>query len=202
MLSWCSILLFHIPYRTFRCSLCSTPRHLLLCWNGRPGIHLVFHFFMWPISCLYYWSPHLHRSEITSSVGCVLCVPLPIRGGCRLQTLQYPLSDGSLVEMQPNIEYGQTLRGSACPHLRALFINLEDSSKQANELLHEPHTASLWDVSKGCVRDLSDQITVVASLAPRQIDRGDVKWPYTQRQKQGSTEADPVGKEAYDSSFS
>ena len=25
----------------------------------------------------------------------VLCVPLPIRGGCRLQTLQYPLSDGS-----------------------------------------------------------------------------------------------------------
>jgi len=48
-----------------------------------------------------------------------------------------------LSEMQPNIEYGQTLRGSACPHLRALFINLEDSSKQANELLHEPHTASL-----------------------------------------------------------
>ena len=52
------------------------------------------------------------------------------------------------------------------------------------------------------MRDLSDQITVVASLAPRQIDRGDVGWPYTQRQKQGSTEADPVGKEAYDSSFS
>ncbi len=23
-------------------------------------------------------------------VGCVLCVPLPIRGGCRLQMLQYP----------------------------------------------------------------------------------------------------------------
>ena len=43
---------------------------------------------------------------------------------------------------QPNIESGQTLRGSACPHLRALFINLKDSSKQANELLHEPHTAS------------------------------------------------------------
>jgi hypothetical protein len=47
-----------------------------------------------------------------------------------------------LSEMQPNIESGQTLRGSACPHLRALFINLKDSSKQANELLHEPHTAS------------------------------------------------------------
>src|SRR6184192_1928865 len=47
-----------------------------------------------------------------------------------------------LSEMQPNIEYGQTLRGSTCPHLRALFINLKDSSKQANELLHEPHTAS------------------------------------------------------------
>ena len=73
-----------------------------------------------------------------------------------------------LFEMQPNA--GQTLRGSACPHLRALFINLKDSSKQANELFHEPHTASLVDVSKGCVRDLPDQITVVASLAPRQID--------------------------------
>ena len=48
-----------------------------------------------------------------------------------------------LSEMQPNIEYGQTFRGSACPHLRALFIHLKDSSKQANELLHEPHTASL-----------------------------------------------------------
>ena len=48
-----------------------------------------------------------------------------------------------LIEMQPHIEYGQTLRGSACPHLRALFIHLKDSSKQANELLHEPHTASL-----------------------------------------------------------
>ena len=47
-----------------------------------------------------------------------------------------------LSEMQPNIESGQTLRGSACPHLRALFINLKDSSQQANELLHEPHTAS------------------------------------------------------------
>ncbi len=47
-----------------------------------------------------------------------------------------------LFEMQPHIESGQTLRGSACPHLRALFINLKDSSKQANELLHEPHTAS------------------------------------------------------------
>lgn len=107
-----------------------------------------------------------------------------------------------LFEMQSNIEYGQTLRGSACPHLRALFIHLKDSSKQANELSHEPHTASLVDVSKGCVRFLTDQITVVASLAPRQIDRGDVQWPYTRRQKQGSTEAGPVGKEEHDSSFS
>ena len=41
-----------------------------------------------------------------------------------------------LSEMQPNIEDGQTLRGSACPHLRALVINLKDHSKQANELLH------------------------------------------------------------------
>ena len=47
-----------------------------------------------------------------------------------------------LSEMQPNIEYGQTLRGSACPRLRALFIHLKDHSKQANEFLHEPHTAS------------------------------------------------------------
>jgi hypothetical protein len=53
-----------------------------------------------------------------------------------------------------------------------------------------------------CVRLLTEQITVVASLAPRQIDVGDVQWPYTRRQKQGSTEADPVGKEEYDSSFS
>ena len=52
------------------------------------------------------------------------------------------------------------------------------------------------------MRDLSDQITVVASLAPRPIDRGDVKWPYTRRQKQGSTEAGPVGKVEHDSSFS
>ena len=52
------------------------------------------------------------------------------------------------------------------------------------------------------MRDLSDQITVVASLAPRQIDRGDVKWPYTRRQKQGSTEAGPVGKEGSYTSFS
>src|SRR5437588_8707683 len=64
-------------------------------------------------------SPQLHRSEITSRVGYVLCVPLPIRGGYRLQTLQYPLTDGSRVEMQPNIEYDQTFRGSACPSLRA-----------------------------------------------------------------------------------
>src|SRR3989475_12866812 len=47
-----------------------------------------------------------------------------------------------LSEMQPNIEYGQTLRGSACPHLRAPFIHLKDHSKQANEFLHEPHIAS------------------------------------------------------------
>jgi len=104
--------------------------------------------------------------------------------------------------MQPHIEYGQTLRGSAGPYLRARFIHLKDSSKQANELPHEAHTASLVDVSKGCVRFLTDQITVVASLAPRQIDRGDVKWPYTRRQKQGSTEAGPVGKEEHDYSFS
>ncbi len=39
-------------------------------------------------------------------------------------------------------------------------------------------------------------------LAPRQIDRGEVKWPYMRRQKQGSTEAGPVGNEEYDSSFS
>ncbi len=71
-----------------------------------------------------------------SRVQCILCVPLPTRGGCRLQTLQYPFPDVSLVEMQPNIEYGQTLRGSAYPHLRALFINLKDSSKQANDLLY------------------------------------------------------------------
>ena len=45
------------------------------------------------------------------------------------------------------------------------------------------------------MRLLTDQITVVASLAPRQIDRGDVQWPYTLRQKQGSTEAGSVGKE-------
>src|SRR5207302_11484830 len=87
-------------------------------------------------------SPNPHRSEITSCVQCILCVPLPIRGGCRLQTLQYPLLDVSRVEMQPYIEYGQTLRGSACPRLRALFIHLKDYSKQVNELLHEPHTAS------------------------------------------------------------
>ena len=58
----------------------------------------------------------------------------------------------------------------AGPHLRALVINLKDSSKHANEVFHEPHTASLKDVSKGCVRDRPDQITVVASLAPRPID--------------------------------
>jgi hypothetical protein len=107
-----------------------------------------------------------------------------------------------LFEMQPHFESGQTLRGSADPHLRALFVNLKDHSKQANELLHEPHTASFVDVSKGCVRDLPDQITVVASLAPRQIDRGDVGWPYTRQQKQGSTEAGSVGEEESDSSFS
>ncbi len=105
-------------------------------------------------------------------------------------------------EMQPHIEYGQTLRGSAGPYLRARFIHLKDSSKQANELPHEAHTASLVDISKGCVRDLLNQITVVASLAPRQIERGDVQWPYRRRQKQGSTEADPVGNEEPDSSIS
>ncbi len=41
-----------------------------------------------------------------------------------------------LSEMQPSIEYGQTLRGSACPRLQALFIHLKDHSKQANEFLH------------------------------------------------------------------
>ena len=51
------------------------------------------------------------------------------------------------------------------------------------------------------MRLLTDQITVVASLAPRHIDRGDVQWPYTRRQKQGSTEADPVGNEELASSF-
>ena len=100
-----------------------------------------------------------------------------------------------LVEMQPHIEEGQTFRGSAGPLLRVRFIHLKDSSKQANELFHEAHTASLVRVSKGCVRFLSDQITVVASLAPRQIERGDVQWPYMRLQKQGSTEADPVGKD-------
>src|SRR5450755_1526598 len=103
--------------------------------------------------------------------------------------------------MQPSIEYGQTLRGSAGPPLRALLINLKDSSKQANELFHEAHTASFVDVSKGCVRFLVEQITVVASLAPRQTERGDVQWPYRRRQKQGSTEADPVGNEEPASSF-
>ena len=49
------------------------------------------------------------------------------------------------------------------------------------------------------MRLLTGQITGVASLAPRQIDRGDGQWPYTLRQKQGSTEAGPVGKEEYDS---
>ena len=57
-------------------------------------------------------------------------------------------------------------------------------------------------LSKGCVRFLTEQITVVASLAPRQIERGDVGWPYTRRQKQGSTEAGPVGKEDHGYSFS
>jgi hypothetical protein len=52
------------------------------------------------------------------------------------------------------------------------------------------------------VRSLEGQHTVVISLAPRQIDRGDVRWPYTLRQKQGSTEAGPVGKERYAYSFS
>ena len=38
---------------------------------------------------------------VVGVLGCVLCVPLPIRGGCRLQTLLYPFLDGSRVEMQP-----------------------------------------------------------------------------------------------------
>ena len=57
-------------------------------------------------------------------------------------------------------------------------------------------------VSQVFVRSLKFQITVVVSLAPRQIDRGDVGWPYTLRQKQGSTEAGPVEEEEYNSSFS
>jgi hypothetical protein len=59
----------------------------------------------------------------------VLCVPLPIRGECRLQMLQYPFLDGSRVEMQPGIEDGQTLRGSAGPHVRAPLIKLKNHSK-------------------------------------------------------------------------
>ena len=66
----------------------------------------------------------------------VLRVPLPIRGECRLQMLQYPFSDVSRIEMQPNIESSQTFRGSACPSLRARFIHLKYHSQQANELLH------------------------------------------------------------------
>jgi hypothetical protein len=77
-----------------------------------------------------------------------------------------------LLEMQSPIEYGQMLRGSACPHLRARFIHLKDSSKQANEVPFEPHRTSLLAISKGCVRDHPDQITVVASLAPHPIDEG------------------------------
>src|SRR5205085_11188680 len=44
-----------------------------------------------------------------------------------------------LSEMQPNIEYGQTFRELACPHFLSLFVHRNDSSKQGNELLHEPH---------------------------------------------------------------
>jgi hypothetical protein len=77
-----------------------------------------------------------------------------------------------LFEMQSSIEEGQTLRGSACPHLRARFIHLKDSPKQANELPCEPHRTSFLDISKGCVRDRAEQITVVASLAPHPIDEG------------------------------
>ena len=47
------------------------------------------------------------------------------------------------------------------------------------------------------MRSLKYQITVVICLAPRQIDRGDVGWPYTRRQKQGSTEAGPVGRKRH-----
>ncbi len=42
----------------------------------------------------------------------------------------------------------------------------------------------------------------VISLAPGCIDREDVQWPYTQRQKQGSTKAGPVGEEGQNSSCS
>ena len=77
--------------------------------------------------------------------------------------------------MQPYSEYAQTLRGSASPSLRALLINLKDSAKQASELPHVAHTASFVDISKGCVRLLTNQSTVVASLAPPQIERGDVQ---------------------------
>ena len=47
------------------------------------------------------------------------------------------------------------------------------------------------------MRDLSDQITVVASLAPRQIDRGDVKWPYWENTEAGKYRSCPVGRKRH-----
>ena len=43
------------------------------------------------------------------------------------------------------------------------------------------------------VRSLQEQITVSISLAPRLIDRGDVSGITGMLQKQGNTEAVPVG---------
>jgi len=40
------------------------------------------------------------------------------------------------------------------------------------------------------------QITIVVSLAPRQIDRGDVSGITGKIQKQGNTEAVPVGRKS------
>jgi hypothetical protein len=46
------------------------------------------------------------------------------------------------------------------------------------------------------VQSLQWQITIVVTLAPRQIDRGDVGWHYWRTQKQGSAEAVPVGSKS------
>jgi len=46
------------------------------------------------------------------------------------------------------------------------------------------------------VRSLKSQITVVVSLTPRQIDRGDVVGIAGRIQKQGSAEAVPVGSKS------
>lgn len=56
--------------------------------------------------------------------------------------------------------------------------------------------AHLCLVSQGCARSLECQSTVVVSLAPRPIDRGDVGWPYWGAQKKGSTEAASVGSKS------